>query len=161
MPRHRRKTPLTERFWPRVEKTATCWLWRGAIDPRGYGRIGLGGREDGVGLTHRVAWELTHGPIPDDTCVLHYCDVPTCVNPDHLYLGDRITNNADMREKGRHAHGENHKNARLSDADIVAIRTRWATSRVSGMTLAAEYGITRGYLYSIVQGRRRSSNSLS
>lgn len=73
--------PLAERFWRYVEKTETCWLWTGALDTKGYGRIGVKGR--GAQRAHRIAWELLVGPIPKGdgyhgNCLLHRCDEPRC-----------------------------------------------------------------------------------
>jgi hypothetical protein len=79
--------PLEERFWSKVRKTESCWLWTGAGGGH-YGRLVRGGRLD---LSHRVSWELHNGPIPDGLFVLHNCpggDTPACVNPDHLWLGE-------------------------------------------------------------------------
>jgi hypothetical protein len=91
--------PLAERFWPRVDKTDGCWLWTGRQLPRGYGHI-LGAQRKNV-LTHRVSWELTYGPIPAGLDVLHRCDNPPCVRPDHLFLGTDADNIADRITKGR------------------------------------------------------------
>lgn len=75
-------------------------------------------------LVHRVAWTVAYGSIPDGLCVLHHCDNPPCVRPDHLFLGTVIDNNADRDAKGRHVPmpGEANGNARLTDRQVVAIR---------------------------------------
>lgn len=75
---------LEERFWSKVDKTETCWLWTGGTNGV-YGRMTI--KTNGVGSTvyaHRLAWELTRGPIPDGHHIDHLCRVTTCVNPDHL-----------------------------------------------------------------------------
>lgn len=99
--------PLEQRFWPKVQKSDGCWLWiAGGDGSTGYGRIREGSKTKPTLLAHRVAWELTFGPIPDDLWVLHKCDTPRCVRPDHLFLGTSGENNNDMAAKGRAAHGE-------------------------------------------------------
>ena len=85
--------PLEQRFWPKVQKSDGCWLWiAGGDSETGYGRIRAGGRGTTQLLAHRAAWELTNGPVPDGLWVLHHCDTPRCVRPDHLFLGDHADN---------------------------------------------------------------------
>lgn len=77
-----------------------CWIWTGGRNDKGYGQIGIDGRTE---FAHRVAWEMTNGPIPGDKpCVLHHCDTPLCVNVAHLFTGTKANNTADMHAKNRH-----------------------------------------------------------
>lgn len=80
------------------EPNTGCWLWTSTQQTFGYGAFRFRG---GYQKAHRVAWILYRGVIPDNLCVLHKCDTPTCVNPDHLFLGSRTDNNADCIRKGR------------------------------------------------------------
>ena len=93
-----------KRFWDKVNKTDNCWLWTAAIDSHGYGKIIIGSRSDKsrkYRIASRVSWELINGPIPFKKLVLHKCDNPLCVNPDHLFLGTSGDNNRDRHRKGR------------------------------------------------------------
>ena len=96
---------LAERFWPRVEKTDGCWLWKGATDPHGYGRIAVteAGKKRSK-LAHHVAWELTNGPIPEGALLMHQCDTPACVRPDpqHVRPGTQAENMRGCVQRGRH-----------------------------------------------------------
>jgi hypothetical protein len=118
-----------ERFWRRVNRTDGCWLWTGARKTSGYGEINIGGA---IWDTHRLAWTITQGPIPDGLCVLHTCDVRPCVNPDHLWLGTIADNNRDMFAKGRnrslgrapHPRSTHCRNDHELTPDNVYLRTR-------------------------------------
>lgn len=144
------------RFWSKVNKTETCWLWMASTDNRGYGQIGGANRK--TLSAHRVSWMLNFGNIPDGLCVLHACDIPVCVRPDHLWLGTIADNNRDMVEKGRMAsggrngsqtypehrpHGERNGSAKLTDQHVRDIRERYAHGGVTQDTLAAEYEISQ------------------
>lgn len=92
------QTGLEDRFWSKVNKTDTCWLWTATKTHGGYGLVKANGRQ---GVVHRMAWELTNGPIPSGLLVCHRCDVRNCVRPDHLFLGTAKENTQDMLAKGR------------------------------------------------------------
>ena len=86
-------------FWAKVNKTEGCWLWTaGVFKSGGYGQFGF---DRHPVRAHVFSWELVHGKVPDGQCVLHTCDTPRCVNPDHLFLGTRTENNEDKCRKGR------------------------------------------------------------
>jgi hypothetical protein len=93
---------VKSRFLSFVQKSSGCWLWRGRINPKGYGRLLCGG--DVNIFAHRVSYTLFKGVAPGKLCVLHDCpggDNSRCVNPAHLWLGTRADNNADIDLKGR------------------------------------------------------------
>jgi len=96
---------IRERFWPKVYKTLGCWIWNAGKTSRdlsrGYGIFWLNGRKV---LSHRVSWEIHNGPIPKGMNVLHDCDNPPCVNPEHLWLGTHSDNIQDAADKGLLTH---------------------------------------------------------
>src|SRR4051812_187652 len=89
-----------ERFMSNVspEPNTGCWLWAGTTQRGGYGKFKAGGANVAA---HRYSWQMTHGPVPEGLCVLHRCDVPGCVKPEHLFVGTQKENTADMIAKGR------------------------------------------------------------
>ena len=107
----RRKT-FKERFWDRIIEQGDCLIWTGGKDKDGYGKFNIKekGRKTMHLRTHRVAYEVYVGSIPEGMLVCHTCDNPSCCNPDHLWLGFAADNNRDTREKGRinPAKGDNH-----------------------------------------------------
>ena len=157
-------TPLSVRFWKRVNKTDTCWLWTGTRNPNGYGMIRArpGKTRD---LTHRVSWMLHNGDIPDGLCVLHRCDNPACVRPEHLFLGTRADNVHDMVAKGRGARGANsgsaryprlrarqgeaHGSARLTERDVRFIRDEFAANRMTKRELATMFSVAPEHVHRI------------
>lgn len=104
------RSPLPDRFWAKVNKDGPihptlgteCWIWTGCKTRFGHGQIGRGGRGTGLIPSHRVSWEMHNAPVPDGLWVLHHCDNPPCVRPDHLFLGTHQDNMHDMVRKGRH-----------------------------------------------------------
>lgn len=94
---------LIKRFWNKVNKTNSCWLWQGARvkGKRGYpghGQIGIGRRDQGLIYVHQLSW-IIHKGIIGNNLVLHKCDNALCVNPDHLYLGNHSNNSKDFWDR--------------------------------------------------------------
>lgn len=148
------RRPLEERFWEKVEKTDTCWVWTGGTS-HGYGDIFI---QPGKHIrTHRLSWTLHFGDIPEGLCVLHHCDNPPCVRPDHLFLGTRADNNHDTHRKGRYGipvrrKGEQHPHSKLTTDDILTIRAL----RDQGMTyesIAIIYKVTKSHICHIIKKR--------
>ena len=136
---------LAERFWAKVDKGAGCWTWKGYQTKDGYGQLGVG---DNIAYAHRVAWELTHGPIPVGLVICHHCDNPSCVNPAHLFLGTYTDNLRDCMAKGRFRNagtmrlqlGERNGNRKLTTQAVLEIRAR-CVDRASIAALARQYGV--------------------
>jgi hypothetical protein len=175
---YQRNLPLGERIelasMPIAE--CGCWIWMAAVGVRDYGQIKVDGR---AMRAHRASWVAHNGPIPDGLHVLHKCDVTSCVNPDHLFLGTHKENMRDMlrrgrankatgKRNGRHTApwrtprgkdhyaktpglkvGEKNGRAKLTEADVIAIRE----SNVRSSKLAALYGVERHAIGNI-RGRR-------
>lgn len=132
---------ITERFWIKVDKTGDCWEWRASRNYRGYGTFSIGYGKSPV-LAHRRSYEMTYGAIPDGLFVLHHCDNPPCVRPEHLFLGTNADNMADMMKKGRYvprkipsgdaswsrnnldrvARGERHAGVKLTNEQVTELR---------------------------------------
>jgi hypothetical protein len=144
----------SKRFWAKVRKGDGCWEWT-ASQQNGYGAFGFGKRGQNV-RAHRFSYFLAHGDVPDRKHVLHRCDNPRCVRPDHLFLGTDADNAADRDAKGRwHGGiGERAHKAKLTAREVVEIRQRYEEGGTSYPKLAREYGVTWPAIYAIV--RRRS-----
>lgn len=93
-------TYILDRYWSKVNVTESCWVWTSATNDRGYGKFSLGGRQGKAEKAHRISYWLHYGVWPH-TNVLHKCDNPPCVRPDHLYLGSIRDNSRDMMQRGR------------------------------------------------------------
>jgi hypothetical protein len=145
---------LIRRFDRKVNKSDGCWNWCGYKDKRGYGKIRLGSTQaTPMVLAHRVAWAIQYGD-PGQNVVCHSCDNPTCVNPDHLFIGTIADNNRDMRSKGRHAYGERHGKTKLSIEDVAAIKSAYANKAGSMKTIGSLYGVGAMHVCRIVNGTR-------
>lgn len=147
-----------DRFWKWVSKMPNgCWRWMGSIKRRknrpqsewhGQWRNAAGEIE----LTHRASWRMLVGDIPRGGLILHRCDNPRCVNPDHLFIGTQADNVADMWDKGRarpgKSAGESHGRSKLTEQNVREIRV----SGDNGSELASRYGVSTSVIYSVLKG---------
>lgn len=160
-----------KRFWARVQKTETCWLFNSSTVGIGHATISVFGER----LAHRVSWIIHFGPIPKGdgfhgTCVRHKCDVPSCVNPEHLELGTHQDNMRDMMQRGRaptkeakraiaikwtqHRRGERWHAAKLSNQQSNSIKERRARGETT-TALAKEFGVSQSLVSRITRSERR------
>lgn len=136
---------LESRFWQKVDRRGPdeCWPWLAACREGGYGHIKVKGKMQSA---HRVSWHIHNGLIPDGLCVLHHCDNPACVNPDHLFLGTVADNNRDRASKGRCYHGPRNWFRTFSEDQIRDIRS----SPLSQEKLAEGYGVHLNAIWRIL-----------
>lgn len=149
------------RVWSKIDKTDTCWIWCAMRNAYNYGKIK--GHRGVTCLAHIVVWVLTHG-AREQPCVLHTCDNPPCVRPDHLFAGTKAQNNTDRAVKGRSCRGDAHwtrdesrrlrgeKNGRavLTADQVLDIRRRYQRGATSQQSLADEFGVDQVRISSII-----------
>jgi hypothetical protein len=133
-----------------------CWHYTGYKRKDGYGLVTFGQHRTGDRqrvLAHRYFYERLVGPIPEGMLVCHRCDNPSCVNPDHLFVGTHLDNNRDARQKDRSSrHGQKgvaHHKAKLTEDDVRSIRTASGTLAAIG----AEFGISHAQVWLIRKGK--------
>lgn len=153
---------LEERFWPKVLKCSPseCWFWMGQRDWAGYGRIRVGSVVDdtrAMKVAHRVAYELSVGPIPGGLDVLHHCDNPPCCNPVHLFIGTHADNDRDRDVKGRgvappYHFGEQHPSAKLNNSIVGQIHLRIVNGETQS-AIARSYGVCHTTIGRIIRGK--------
>jgi len=154
---------VIQRFWPKVNKDgptmphmdSPCWVWIAHCNVRGYpyGRFSVSGT---LRLAHRVSWELHNNAlVPSGIDILHKCDNPPCVNPEHLFLGTHTDNMRDMICKNRWqpTKGEANNMAKLTQSQVDEIRIKYATGKTSQNILAREYGVTQAAIWYILHRR--------
>ncbi len=153
--KHARGT-LEERFWNFVDKKSEdeCWHWTGQILSNGYGRISVGARNLGNELAHRVSWRLANKQeIPEKMVVMHKCDNPKCVNPNHLNIGTHKQNTQDMITKGRKRvvspKGEGNGKSLLDAEKVRLIRS----SKLNHAELGRQLGVSTSCIRGVRSGR--------
>lgn len=151
---------LGERFWSKVNKTESCWIWIAGKSNK-YGNFNFNGKQYRV---HRLMWESLYGPIPHGMVICHKCDNPPCCNPDHLFIGTQKDNIQDAARKGRirnhmgcnggsefnPTRGENNGLAKLTEPDVKAIR-ELASQGHSSWVLAKQYGVDPSAIRQVVK----------
>ena len=139
------KKPIEIRLLNHLIKENGCWTTDLAKDKRGYGRLGRL-------LVHRVAFEyFNNTKIPKNVCVLHHCDNPSCVNPNHLYLGTRTENGIDMRVRKR-VEGSKNGYAKLTEEKVLEIRKIYP--KLTYAKLAKKYKVSVSNIEHIIQRTR-------
>jgi hypothetical protein len=121
-------------FWDNVQMLGNCWEWQGEIQRGGYGLFRWNGPKRTV---HRIAWELTFGPIPDGLLVLHECDNRACCNPSHLVLGTHKKNRNDQTTRGR----DHFTHTKLSLEEGLELRRKFFAGEAKCSQLARQYGL--------------------
>jgi hypothetical protein len=140
-----------------IDEQSGCWNWQ-STTRNGYGRLIVGSRTDKTRKSvsaHRYSFEIFVGPIAEGLEVCHRCDNPSCVNPQHLFLGTRQDNIDDRESKGRNKiqRGENNGNAKLTDVDVVAAK-RLRTKGMTYKCIAERFGVTKMTAMRAIKGQQ-------
>ena len=146
---------VLNRFFSKLQKTDSCWLWTASKNTSGYANIYTYKNGKGfMAVASRVAWQLFRGPIPEGLCVLHACDIRHCVNPDHLFLGTQMDNSNDMIRKGRARHpgmpGPKNPSSKLTWKQARQIRHLYATGDFSQEFLGNIYHVSQSVIEEVV-----------
>lgn len=143
---------MAERMWPCVEG---CMIWVGPVNRDGYAVMTIGhGRERRRVTVHRVILTLKFNvELPPRIVTRHTCHNRDCVHPEHLTWGSAADNVGDTVRAGRHAFGERHGNAVLTEEAVVEIRSLWASRSMTVREMAARYGTSRSAIRAVVTGR--------
>ena len=150
---------LRKRIYSRVKvnEETGCWEWQGC-KRSGYGRTIIGSRTDGTRrteCTHRISYMLNYGEIPKGMEVCHKCDNPSCINPDHLFLGTYKDNAMDCLNKGRMFTqiGEEHASSKLTEEIVKNARIEYSKGNISSRELAKKYNVSRKTMWDALTGK--------
>jgi len=143
------RTPFEKRFFEKVKKTDKCWIWTGS-KLHGYGQIynRITNRPEGA---HRVSWEIHNGLIKKGLHILHRCDNPPCVNPEHLFIGTNAENVADAIKKGRNAKGSQCTRAKLNEKIVTEMKKMFKNGSTY-KEVTNKFGFNHHTVYSAIKG---------
>jgi len=151
---------LVTRFWLKVRKTDSCWRWTGNLSKDGRADIVVGDRSQGRIKIHRLSWLIHYGDIPEKLSVLHHCDLSSCVNPDHLWLGTRSDVLTQAWSKGKMdkiehkgKKGSDSPVSKLNEHDVIKIKRLLVKKQLSHETIGEWFGVTRGAITAISTGK--------
>lgn len=142
------------RFWSKVDKRGDdeCWPWMASVAGKGYGQIKIPGTRRNT-YSHRMAYELTHGPLPAGQFACHRCDNPCCCNPSHLFAGTAKANQSDMAKKKRSTWGSRNSQSKLTSNDVDFIFKAYSLG-VSQEKIASIIGCTQMHVSRILRRER-------
>jgi hypothetical protein len=141
------------RFMSYVKKTEHCWIWEGSKDLSGYGKFSSSSLGKKQTPAHRFSYITYRNSIPDGMCVCHACDNPSCVNPEHLWIGTSEDNSRDRDSKGRTLSGAFHPMVKLNKEYVDEIRRLSESSEMSQVKIASLFNISSGHVNNIVKYR--------
>jgi hypothetical protein len=133
-----------------------CWIWNSPDPYRGgYGRVWFSGKSESA---HRFSWNIHKGEIPKGIEVCHHCDIPSCVNPNHLFLGTHLDNMRDAISKNRipFLKGELNGCAKLRSKDVLEIRLKYSLGETTYKNLALQFGVDPSMIFLIVKRKKWS-----
>ena len=142
---------IEDRFWRNVDQSGGCWEWQRETDAYGYGRFWITGRQRVA--AHRFSYTVARGRVPSGLLVLHTCDNPKCVRPDHLYLGTHDDNMRDRKERGHYARGEDNNKAKLTADQVRELRRLYVPHQYGSTKLARQFGISPTAVKAILAGK--------
>ena len=138
---------ILDRFWAKVKKSDGCWEWTAYKNEKGYGRFlwpKSGHRS--MMMAHRFSYIVHYGAFDESLFILHKCDNPSCVNPEHLFTGTHQDNVRDMLEKGRDTQ------RKLTESDVIKIRGL-AENGTPSLEISRMYNIDKAHAWAVTRGK--------
>lgn len=134
-----------------MDKVNSDWQWTAGKHREGYGEFCIDGKEV---YAHRVSYELFVGPIPEGMDILHSCDDPGCVNPEHLHPGTHSANMHEMSERKRIPSGEKHNLSKMTQVQVNKIREDWNNNKIKSIReCAEEYSVNYTTIWNIIYNK--------
>ena len=147
-----KQNKIKKRFWDKVKKGDNCWEWLGAKARGNYGDFKVNKKNI---LAHRFSYQINKGKISKGLYILHTCDNPSCVNPEHLWQGTQLENMRDCHNKGRGARGKKIWNYKLKKVQVNEIRKKYNKGKITQRELAKQYNVDSSHISNIINKKRR------